>query len=131
MIQQFSSKRDLWLTVVILLSAIAIGGAAISSALQARWLIAAVLSLSTAAILWVFFGTRYTVTDSELIIRSGPLRWTVARASITSVEPTTDPTASPASSLDRLEIRYGGGSRRVLVSPEDKQGFCAALKPAS
>ena len=130
MIQQFASKRDPWLTVVILVAVFAMAGASISSALQARWVIATVLVRSAGAILWVFFGTRYKLTESELIVQSGPLRWKVDRASITSVEPTNDPAASPASSLDRLEIRYGSG-KRILVSPADKHGFCAALKPIS
>jgi len=131
MIQQFASKRDTWLTAVILLAEVAVVGAGISSALDARFFIAGVLFLSAAMILWVFFGTGYTVTDSELIVRSGPLRWRVDRSTIVSVKATSDPIASPASSLDRLEILYAGGSKRILVSPADKSGFCAALNAAS
>jgi hypothetical protein len=45
----------------------------------------------------------------------------------TVVESTRNPASSPALSLDRLLIRYGGGSE-IMVSPADKAGFMAAIK---
>lgn len=91
MIQQFSSKLDSWVTVVVFAAVAAIAGTSISSTLQARWLIATVLVLSAAAILWVFYGTRYTPTESGLVGQPGPLRWKVDLAGITSVAPTNGP----------------------------------------
>ena len=71
-------------------------------------------------------GTNYTVDRDRLRIASGPFRWKVDIASITSVEPTRNPLSSPALSLDRLRIRYGE-SRSILVSPADTRGFLRAI----
>ena len=75
---------------------------------------------------WLAFSTIYSVTRTHLIVRSGPFRWTIERASIQDIQPTRSVISSPALSLDRLEIRYGSG-QSLLVSPADKQGFLDAL----
>lgn len=64
--------------------------------------------------------------DRELLVRSGPFRWRIAIDGIESIRPSRSPLSSPALSLDRLEITYGGG-RRLLISPEDREGFLEAI----
>ena len=76
--------------------------------------------------LWLLFSTRYTVSETTLQIRSGPMSWTIDRNEIHSITPTRSALSSPALSLDRLEIRYGD-TGMVMVSPKDKEGFLAAL----
>ncbi len=78
------SKRDLWITVVICVTAIV--------------LIVATLNL----------------IDSPM-------------APIETISPSRSPVASPACSLDRLHIRYGGSESGLLVSPIDKRVFLEAL----
>jgi hypothetical protein len=82
-----------------------------------RLVMSVLLSLSAALILWVLYGTRYTLTDKSLIVRSGPFCWVIALESITEVFPTRNPLSSPACSLDRLS-RLG-----IMISPQDKAVF--------
>jgi hypothetical protein len=75
---------------------------------------------------WLLFSTSYTITDTELLVRSGPVDRRVALNEITGITPTRSARSSPGLSLDRLEVRYGEQGS-ILVSPKDKTGFAAAL----
>jgi len=61
-----------------------------------------------------------------LEIRSGPFKWTIPLDAIKKVDPSRSLLSSPALSLDRLRIQYGGG-KSILVSPNDRDGFLAAI----
>ncbi len=89
--------------------------------------IAAVPALLTILFGWIVAATDYTIRGQSLLIRSGPFHWEVDIQTIASVRPSVDPTSSPALSLDRLNIVYDGGSE-ILVSPEERDGFIAALR---
>ena len=80
-----------------------------------------------AFILWLYLTTRYTITADTLWVKSGPFSWVILLEEIYTIESTRNPASSPALSLDRLLIRYGGGSE-IMVSPADKAGFMAAIK---
>ncbi|HEX6324057.1 MAG TPA: PH domain-containing protein [Vicinamibacterales bacterium] len=126
----FPSKRDAWFVVVIWTAAAAcmIAAALLLWAGAGGMLdaVPAVLLAATAAfLLWVLYGTRYTFADGELDARCGPFRFRVPLGDVVSAEPTREPLSGPACSLDRLLIRYG--SRRILVSPDDRRGFLDAL----
>ena len=130
----FPSKRDAWIVAVIWLSgALLVGTAWIplaSDDFGARGLALALVHVAGAAFgFWVLYGTHYRVDEREVLVRSGPFRWRIPLDAITSVTPTTNPLSSPACSLDRLRIAYRGprGERALLVSPDDKAGFLAAL----
>src|SRR4051794_8639705 len=79
---------------------------------------------------WLFRNTDYRIEHGMLRIRSAFIHWNVPVADIVSIVPTRNPLSSPALSLDRLQINYrkNGGDAMVLVSPEDKRGFIAALR---
>lgn len=127
----FPSKVDRW---ILWLMAIPLGisvGAVTSALLANPPLAAAVLMVSLEVfllgfILLTFKSNRYLVGDRELLVRSGPFRWRIVIDGIESIRPSRNPLSSPALSLDRLEITYGGG-RRLLVSPEDREGFLEAI----
>ncbi|MGB5210221.1 MAG: PH domain-containing protein [Gammaproteobacteria bacterium] len=129
--QTFESKRDRWL-MLILWSSVLIDflAAVVLLRMDVPLLVRAsgvAVMLSTALfIVWILTGTRYTVDQGVLIIRCGPFRQRLRIADIESVEATRSPLSSPALSLDRLRITYGGG-KRVLVSPEDKARFQTAI----
>lgn len=128
----YPSKRDRWLEAVVWMALIASSSAGLACfALRAGPRLLAVpltLCLVTPALLfWSFYGTSYTLLSEELLIRSGPFRFHVPLAEITSVAPSRNPISSPACSLDRLEIRYHGDRSRILISPEDKASFLEAL----
>ena len=131
MAQRFPSKRDGWL------SAILIGSAAVDF-LIVVWVVervddpilvavvaAAVLPIALLT-LWLLWGTYYEVSRTELTARAGPFRWRVPLGEITSVERTRSPLSAPALSLDRLRIRYGE-KRSLIVSPADRRAFLGAI----
>jgi hypothetical protein len=85
---------------------------------------------------WVFETTSYEITLTELIVRSGPLRWRIPLRSIYRVVDkkglTPDRAWNPILSLDRLIIMYRRRTGRkaffgIAISPKDKQGFLREL----
>ena len=127
----FPSKVDRW---ILWLMAIPIGVSlvAVGSALGAHPPLGAVLLMVGIEVVVLGFitlnfkSTRYEVTDREVIVRSWPFRWRIGIDGIESIHPSRSPASSPALSLDRLEIRYGGG-KALLVSPKDRVGFLEAV----
>jgi hypothetical protein len=75
---------------------------------------------------WIWFGTGYEMMENELKIYCGPLRQTIPLQEIKEIKRTRNPLSSPACSLDRMEIRYGK-SKRILISPADKENFIKML----
>ncbi len=129
MTQRFPSRRDGWITGVLMGSAILdfaiIAWALGQQATIAELTIAAVLPVALIT-LWLLYGTYYEVSRTELAVRAGPFRWRIPLDSIHGAEQTQAPLYGPALSLDRLLIRYGDG-RELLVSPEDQRAFLAAI----
>ena len=85
------------------------------------------------AVLLTTYPLNYEITETELVARSGLLRWRVPLADIQEVRPTRSAASAPAWSLDRLRIGYlkGGRSRALLVSPSDKWAFMRDLADAA
>jgi len=77
-------------------------------------------------LVWLALSTRYTITNTELIVRSGPFKWNIERSSIHGIAVSRSPISSPALSLYRLRIGYGR-NRTMLVSPRDRDAFIEAL----
>jgi hypothetical protein len=128
----FSSKRDLWLTVVIWGAcgmSVAAGLAVLAEGapLMRLGFVLLVCVGSPAFMLWVLYRTGYTFEGEKLVIRSGPFVFRVPLAEVESVTPSRNPLSSPACSLDRLHVRYQSSRRGVLVSPADKPGFLHEL----
>ena len=91
------------------------------------WGVVLVAAVSALAVpVWLLCSTRYELKAGALLIRSGPVRQTIALSDIHAVKPSHSPLAAPALSLNRLEIRYGRG-QMTLVSPKDRVGFCRAI----
>jgi hypothetical protein len=127
---RFRSRIDAWLPLV-LFGPVGLAGWFIwaeyriepsGSLLWAGVVCAAVLAL----MLWLMLGTSYTITETELIVRSGPLRETIPLAAIRSVRRSSTILAGPALSMRRLEIDHGKYDT-AIVSPRDIAGFIAAL----
>jgi len=128
MTERFVSKRDAWLVAVIWAASLVDFGVAAWLWLGPRGVPAFVAPLLLAAgvfQLHVLYGTDYTLDADSLRIRASFFRWRVPLAAIVSIEPTRNPLSSPACSLDRLLIRYGG--KRIMISPLDQAGFLRAL----
>lgn len=89
-----------------------------------------VINLAAALfILQMIVTTDYTVAEDWLQIRSGMFfRLRIPLKDIRTVKPTTSILSAPAASMKgRLEIVHGKGAQ-VIVSPEDPEGFLAALQ---
>jgi hypothetical protein len=126
--ERFASKRDGWLVAVL-------WGASLVDFAVAGWLllgtepapafVAPLLLVAGVFQLHALYAIDYTFEGDALVVRASFFRWRVPLAAIDAVEPTRNPLSSPASSLDRLRIRWG--AKRILVSPEDRVGFLRAL----
>jgi hypothetical protein len=130
----FRSKIDRWLAAVIVGAAIVSLGTVVAVAIAASLLLALTLGpliflIGGALPLWVLTATSYTLDASDLHVRSGPFRWKVPLREIRGIAPTRSPLSSPALSLDRLRIDFGG--RWIMVSPDDKDRFLAELRQRS
>jgi hypothetical protein len=130
--QVYPSKRDGWI-VILLWAGVAVMLFAARNLWRApapfafRLLISVLLIFVAAFVLWTLYGTRYTLTESTLIVQSGPFRWVIDLEAITEVFPTRNPLSSPACSLDRLHIRYGKSRLGMMISPQNKAGFLRDL----
>lgn len=127
----FPSKIDAWLKVVTGLAGVLWLYTFVviwkTPDVGARWVSLGIGVVGLALPVWTMGSTRYTLTDTELVVQSGPFRWRVTLADITDVRPTHNPLSSPALSLDRLQIAYGKG-REILISPEERDEFLRELE---
>lgn len=132
--QVFPSKIDheqLFWSLATVGSALAAALFALASHSVFGWVLAALLCVVGAGLpLWVLVSTRYTVARGQLQVRSGPFAWAVPLDAIVSVRASNSPIASPALSLDRLELVLTG-RRAILVSPRDKRAFTRAIGVAA
>lgn len=83
-------------------------------------IIAAILSTLT-------FPCRYTVSNSNLKIQSGLVTDSFPLSKIEDVKPTRTIVASPALSLDRLELKLSDGTVRI-ISPVKQEEFISRIK---
>lgn len=77
---------------------------------------------------WSWFTTGYKINGELLLIQNGPIKKKISIQEIKKIEQTKNPLASPALSIDRLEILHGSDFGLLLVSPKDKQEFISTLK---
>ena len=128
--KRFKSKVDAWFYLTIVGSVVIVLAVLLavleSPSTSELAMIAAAMLLAVGLPVWVLLQTHYTVTKDALVIRSGPMRWTVPLDEIKSVTTSRSLLSSPALSMDRLEITWGGFNR-ILVSPEDRRGFLKAI----
>jgi len=82
----------------------------------------AIFALSALAVIFLLaWPVHYQMQERELVVRSGLLRWKIPYERITRVRRTRKPLSSPAWSLDRLQIDWGGDT--ILISPKDQERF--------
>lgn len=86
-----------------------------------------ILILSLIFIIYILLSNRYTIEQKELKIRGGFISEKIDINKITKIEKTFNILASPASSLDRLQINYNNGNT-ILISPKNKLKFIEELK---
>ena len=126
----FASKVDWWFYALVVGLAMVVIIAVGVQVRRGRFSILGSTVLAPVALVipvWLLFGTWYVVEDEILIIRAGPKFWEIPVVDIHGVKKSRSTSSSPALSLERIEIRYGN-NQRVLVSPEDVEGFLEAIQ---
>ena len=130
---RFESKRDLWILVLLrgipIVVLFVVGDAWYLTHGDARGPIAGAVILILVELFFfesVLRSTYYVIDGDTLVIRSSFITWRVPIREISSVKPTRSALSSPALSLDRLRIQYG--RKAILISPEDRERFLAALR---
>jgi len=129
--QVYTSKIDTWLGVV-LVGAVAACLVAFVLCLRTGSVLAIVATLPVLLIgaalpIWLMTSTNYTLSNSSLLVKSGPFKWQVPIEQITNITPTSNPLSSPALSLDRLRIDYGRG-QSIMISPKNTSQFIQDLE---
>jgi hypothetical protein len=129
----FEPKRDTWIVALIWVGALfCVYGALVQFTTPGPLLLRLVvlLSLGIAAVfmVWILYRIDYTLTDDDLVIRCGPVRYRVPLARIDCVQPSRNPLSSPAPSLDRLLIKWDDGRKRIIISPARKTEFLRELE---
>lgn len=122
----YKSKVDWWLLGIFVVAMAISLYASVRVVLEsssAAWLsLLMTVSLGIGLPLWLLLGTNYTLEPTKLLIRSGPFKWHVPIAGITSITPTSNLLSSPALSLDRIRIEYGR-NEAIMISPRNKEQF--------
>jgi hypothetical protein len=119
----FPSKRDWWLGLLIWGLVLLAAVPALLKPGKGQFIIMIAVILFVG---WIWFGTGYEILDDELRIRCGPFRQRIPLQEIKEIRKTRSPLSAPACSLDRMEIRYGK-SKRVMISPADKENFIKTI----
>ena len=129
----YRSKIDAWLLAVLALAmavSLVVTFMTFSAGSPLAWLVAAVtVGIGVGLPLWLLLSTRYTLEPRRLVVQSGPFKWHIAVADITSITPSSNPLSSPALSLDRLRIDYGRSSS-LMISPRNKDQFVRDIEAA-
>ena len=129
----YRSKIDAWLLAVLALAmavSLVVTFMTFSAGSPVAWLVAAVtVGVGVGLPLWLLLSTRYTLEPRRLVVQSGPFKWHIAVADITSITPSSNPLSSPALSLDRLRIDYGRSSS-LMISPRNKDQFVRDIEAA-
>ncbi len=129
MSRRFRSRVDA-VVGALLLAPVVLSGGTIVSLLRAgddNLLIPGiVLVTATALVAWLLMDTSYTVTETELLVRGGPVRIRIPLASIRRVQRSNTLMSGPALSLRRLEIDYGTAGV-AIISPAEEVQFLALI----
>ena len=128
----FTSKIDLWLAFLILGSSLLLILVPVwewmyNNSSTRRILFISLLKIPGAILLLlIFFNIKYSLSEDELFVKNGFSTQSIPLKDITHIIPTNSMLSAPALSLDRIEIKYKGGS--IVISPKDKEGFYRAIQ---
>ena len=132
----FKSRQDAWLLIILWISNLMMIGSIVVLLMDgtlSSLIVALFVTALLAGVIWMQVATYYRIDDEMLLVRSGPLRWTIPLASISSATLTDDPTSGPALSLQRIKIEFtkNGQKDEILISPHDREAFVEALRKSS
>lgn len=131
--KQYHSRMDFLTVLINLLAVFIIDAAALlasskalvrETGLSSFGLFIGAVSAPVALLLF-FFPVRYFLGDSQLVVRSGVLRWRIPVENILRAVRQRSIAPSPALSAERIRLDYSKGRRvkRIFLSPADRSGF--------
>lgn len=130
---KFSSKKSLFFSILILgsvafLSGFSVLGITFSWIEKADFWIVIPFALISVLLLWIYFGTKYELTDTELIYRSGPLRGKIPIYQIREIVrgKTLYAGIKPATATKGLIVRFGKYDE-IYISPDSNDRFVAEI----
>ena len=128
----FTSKIDFWLAFLILGSSLLLVLVPVWEWMYNNSSIKRIIFISLFTIpgaillLLMFFSVNYSLSNDELLVSYGFSTQSISLEDIAQITPTSSTLSAPALSLDRIEIRYEGGS--IVISPKDKDRFYHAIQ---
>ena len=128
----FTSKIDFWLAFLMLGSSLLLILVPVWEWMYNNSSIKRILFISlftmpgAILLLLIFFNVKYSLSDDELFVKNGFSTQGIPLKDIIYIIPTNSMLSAPTLSLDRIEIRYEGGS--IVISPKDKDGFYRAIQ---
>lgn len=126
----YPSKVDGWLAFFIAIAPIGALSAVVGAFITGEGLAIAFGGALLIAFIYagLVFPMRYGISDDAIVVCHGMVRQRIPLAEISEVRPSRNLIASPALSLDRLQIVFGPGRASfALISPADKRAFLAEL----
>jgi hypothetical protein len=138
----YPGKKDWWLASLLAFfsAALLVGGAtmigmAVVQALYGLFFPGGILLAVGFLFLWILRNTNCEITETTLIIRSGPIRWRVPLDAIEEVVPTEQRRIGPewgfSLSLKGLRVRYRTRRGRltwpIRIAPQDRAAFLLEL----
>lgn len=129
----FVSKRDRWAAVMFWAITLSAWGGGVLVAFQQvdstdRLGTLAAGLLTGCSVLWFWFTTRYRVTASSLHLHSGPFHTEIPLRKIRALIVSRKGWGmSYALSLKAIQIDVDGSKLGYRISPEDRDGFMAAI----
>lgn len=133
----YSSKKDLWMTIIIWLLALLFivppvlfpdfGVWMTPDFLSKQWIKIVILCPVGFCLLWIWFKTGYTIKNNFLQIQYGPFKKVIKIDEIQSIRETRNLFTAPSLSLNRIEVNYEKYNT-VLISPKNIDGFINELE---
>lgn len=129
--KEYTSKNDIFIFIVICMIGASVASikATMESGALLSWLTALLVVVICVAVFLPLYPTRYIIDGDDLLIRYGFQRKRISISQIIYVRRSHNGLASPALSLDRLEIIFNGKSTdSILISPRNRKDFVEDLK---
>jgi hypothetical protein len=137
-------KKDWWIAAILsaviaveLVAGATLVGVALVGGIWPLLLPATLLLLVGGMLLWVLLGNNYEITETSLVIRTGPFRWTVPLDAIEEVVPQTTWYGGPMIEWNLglavlgVRVRYrkknGGLTWPIRIAPQDRVAFLLEL----
>lgn len=127
----YPSKKDIFVFIIICLIASLASSinAAMESGTLMSWSCTLLIVLVWLALFLLIYPTKYIIDGDNLLIRCGFQRKRISISQIIYVRRSHNLLASPALSVDRLEIVFKGKyTDSILISPRNRIDFVEDLK---